>query len=556
MEDATMSWTLRGLPNQRIELHTGGAAEAAGWASARGGGVTVVVAKQQPKPSVPAAQWQGNKRCISVNIPTHPKGPLSGAHNQPHEVPGLLAKAYTGALALAAERDLRRVAFPALGCGGGRHVYPPDAAARVAIRCCVLGALTAEISTIAFFLDNEPVVARAWITAVEDELSAGTLAEVAPPAPEEDRAPGWRFRLAERRQREAEQTARAATVLQRAQDQPEPEPEPQAHSIRNVQNEDLFVESASESESDSEEASTSTGSVLADRDEEEEAEEEDGDAQAFVVASSLVSTIQPFASATTTSPPLPDAEDGGGSAAFRAHLHKLVEDPVKVELALMERRYFDSWKVLRTSPDLSVSFLFVPSDPDFLPRFRKSMQALLPVSSKSGRAGPIGLTLELTLPQDYPSTNARVAVSTPIPTTHREAVACLAQDFLTSSDLHAAGAENSQPPQQRRPRLRAMVRHVDRQISTAWEEADREAGAPKIEVAWVDAPAEGGSGANLANSHTAGAKHVCSDEEEDVQLWESARHAAFQVCGPIPDPLGVLLAWTEICCWAGCSEGD
>ena len=138
---------------------------------------------------------------------------------------------------------------------------------------------------------------------------------------------------------------------------------------------------------------------------EEEAEDEDGDAQAFVIASSLVSTIQPFASATTTSPPLPDAEDGGGSAAFRAHLHTLVGDPVKVELALMERRYFDSWKVLRTSPDLSVSFLFVPSDPDFLPRFRKDE----PLKAICTRLGAVPEDIQFKDEETLDTTIAKIA---------------------------------------------------------------------------------------------------------------------------------------------------
>ena len=41
MEDNVMVWTLKGLPQQRIELHTGSAAEAAAWAREKGGGVTV-----------------------------------------------------------------------------------------------------------------------------------------------------------------------------------------------------------------------------------------------------------------------------------------------------------------------------------------------------------------------------------------------------------------------------------------------------------------------------------------------------------------------------------
>ena len=465
--------------------------------------------------SQPAAQWQGSQRCISVAIPTHPKGSLSGAQNQPHEVPGLLATAYTGAIALAAERDLRRIAFPALGCGGGRHVYPPDAAARLAVKCSVLGALTAEVSTIAFFLNNEPALARAWIAAVEEELSAGTLAEVAPPAPEEDRAPGWRFRLAERRQRENAEAFVAAQAAERARARallpPEPEPEPLVDSLNSVQNEGLFVESE---EDDTAETAAETGSDE-EQGEEEEAEEEAEDAQAFVAASSLVATIQPFPSATSDSPPLSDTDESEGSAAFRARLRALGGEPVQLELALMERRYFDSWTVLRTSPDLSVSFLFVPSDPDFLPRFRERMQALLGSATKRQK-GPIGLTLELTLPQDYPSTAARVAVSTPIPATHRHTIASLAQDFLTDVQVGAQGGDNREQQHRCRPSLRAMVRHLDRQISTAWDEAEEEAGLPKVKVAWVDAPVEAGNGVTEPNYTQTPDETGGDSDEQDV----------------------------------------
>eukprot|EP01043_Picozoa_sp_COSAG02_P052983 COSAG02_NODE_5793_length_4032_cov_4.410120_2_plen_491_part_00 len=478
-------------------------------------------------------------------IPTHPKGPLSGAHNQPHEVPGLLATAYTGALALAAERDLRRVAFPPLGCGGGRHVYPPVAAARLAIKCCVLGALTANVSAIAFFLNNETTVVRAWIAAVEDELSAGTLAEVAPPAPEEDRAPGWRFRLAERRQREAEESAKAAKASKTLEQpppepEPEPEPDPLVASLGNVQNDRLFVES----DEDGELAALDTVSD-GDREKQKEDDDDNGeeagdeaeDAQAFITASSLVSTIQPSLDATTASPPLSDADDSEGSVAFRAHLRTLADDPIQVELALMERRYFDSWRVLRTSPDLSVSFLFIPSDPDFLPRFRERMQAILPGSAGRRQQEHIGLSLEVTLTQEYPATAARVAVSTPIPATYRDAIASLAQDFLTSSNLQLleAGQKQEQRQQCCRPSLRAMVRHLDRHISTAWEEAEEESGTPKVKVTWVDAPLEDRNGGSVpVCPHSQNSTDIgYSSDEEDVELWDPARHAAFQVRNPI-----------------------
>ena len=121
---AAQVWTLHGRPEQKLELHLGAGSDAAkAWADSLGGGVTVSVGKNLPKPSLPPATWLGGakgKHAIAVAVPVHPKpnnlGQL-GAH-QPHEAPGLLAKAYTGALSLAAERDLKRVAFPALGCGG------------------------------------------------------------------------------------------------------------------------------------------------------------------------------------------------------------------------------------------------------------------------------------------------------------------------------------------------------------------------------------------------------------------------------------------------------
>ena len=65
----------------------------------------------------------------------------------------------------------------------------------------------------------------------------------------------------------------------------------------------------------------------------------------------------------------------------------------------MARRYHDSWRVLRTAPDLTVSFLFVPSDPAFKPLAIK----------RTHPAG--GLTLELTLPADYPASPARLTCS-------------------------------------------------------------------------------------------------------------------------------------------------
>jgi hypothetical protein len=216
----------------------------------------------------------------------------------------------------------------------------------------------------------------------------------------------------------------------------------------------------------------------------------------------------------------------------------LADDPVQIELALMERRYFDSWKVLRTSPDLSVSFVFIPSDPDFLPRFRERMQALLPGSVRKQQKETIGLSLELTLTQDYPATAARVAVSTPIPATYRDAIASLAQDFLTSSNLQLLEAGQNQEQRQRcRPSLRAMVRHLDRQIGTAWEEAEEESGTPKVKVTWVDAPLEdgnGGSGPGPVSPHSHNPIDDGSgSDEEDVELWEPARHAEFQVRHPI-----------------------
>ena len=59
----------------------------------------------------------------------HAVGPVW--HGGGHREAELLASAYSSALALADEHDLRRLAAPAISCG--IYGYPADAAARVAI---------------------------------------------------------------------------------------------------------------------------------------------------------------------------------------------------------------------------------------------------------------------------------------------------------------------------------------------------------------------------------------------------------------------------------------
>ena len=142
-----------------------------------------------------------------------------------------------------------------------------------------------------------------------------------------------------------------------------------------------------------------------------------------------MSTIQPAAFNTSGGPAAGGAcEAGDGSlddsAAFSARLQTLKDKPAEVELALMARRYHDSWKILRSAPDLTVSFLFVPSDPAFKPLVLK-------------RTHPVkGLTLELTLPSDYPESAARLTCSAAgLPAAHREAIAGVAQDFLTTAAI-------------------------------------------------------------------------------------------------------------------------
>jgi hypothetical protein len=555
MDGSALVWTLNGQPAQKVELHMGDSAAASTWASESGGGVTVSVAKALPKPSLPPAQWLGNKakQAIQVAVPLYPTASNRGSSGvyPPPDAPGLLAKAYTGALSLAAERDLRRIALPALGCAG-RHGWPAEKAARLAVRCCVLGAITAQMTTIAFFLED-PDSAKAWIAAVQEEVSAGTLAEAAL-EPEEDRAPGWRFRLAERRQREAEEEAEAAraarVAAKKAQLQPEPEPEPDSDQERDQgdtgaapQNPDVFVDDSSDEDEDEDE----------DEDAEHDAEEGEHDAEDFIAAAPLVAVLQPAATSAAVAPPLAAADDPDGSAAFAARLGSLADDPMQVELALMARRYHESWRVLRTQPDLTVSFLFVPSDPDFLPVFRKRLQRM----TESAGAGAdskknlkeIGLSLELTLPENYPNTAARIAVSGPagIPAAHRDAVASLAQDFLTAELIEDSPAQqrqreggagaggggdsnsvNEASKRRRRPGLRAMVRHLDRQISTAWEEAEEEAGRPKVKIAWVDAPAEHDE--QIQQQAPSSSLDDDEDDEDEVlvELWDPERHAVFQ----------------------------
>jgi hypothetical protein len=75
-----------------------------------------------------------------------------------------------------------------------------------------------------------------------------------------------------------------------------------------------------------------------------------------------------------------------------------------------------------------------------------------------------------------------------------------------------------------------MVRHLDRQISTAWEEAEEEAGRPKVKIAWVDAPAEHDE--QIQQQAQSSSLDDDEDEEDEdevlVELWDPERHAVFQ----------------------------
>lgn len=66
----------------------------------------------------------------------------------------LLRSAYRNSLALAAEYDVRSIAFPAISCGV--YGYPIPEAARIALQTCAEGlARHAEIETLRFVLFSE-----------------------------------------------------------------------------------------------------------------------------------------------------------------------------------------------------------------------------------------------------------------------------------------------------------------------------------------------------------------------------------------------------------------
>jgi adenylosuccinate lyase len=60
-----------------------------------------------------------------------------------------------------------------------------------------------------------------------------------------------------------------------------------------------------------------------------------------------------------------------------------------------------------------------------------------------------------------------------------------------------------------------QVRHLDRHIRAAWEEAEEETGRPKVEIAWMEAVAP-------ENQIAPGPAEVLAP------LWEASRHDAFQ----------------------------
>jgi len=92
----------------------------------------------------------------------HTVGPVF--ESQAESAP-LLAAAHRAALALANERGLAEVAFPAISCGA--YGYPPALAAKVALRACAAAA--GSVRTIRFVL-RDPIALEAW------RAAAGTFA--------------------------------------------------------------------------------------------------------------------------------------------------------------------------------------------------------------------------------------------------------------------------------------------------------------------------------------------------------------------------------------------
>lgn len=94
----------------------------------------------------------------------HTVGPVyRGADSAP-----LLEQAYRSSLALAQQRSLATIAFPAISCGV--YGYPLDEAARIAVETCAAHAGTlVEIRFVLFA--EEPY--RAWLAAAEEGLGRG-----------------------------------------------------------------------------------------------------------------------------------------------------------------------------------------------------------------------------------------------------------------------------------------------------------------------------------------------------------------------------------------------